>query len=103
MVRRCRGCIHHANEISTAQPVNFPYDCISKEFWDNNVVECSCGTLALTNDTRVISTPSLGSVIIPDDYWSVYVSHVARAYSIKTLYLSLMILSGIMTMTQPKR
>ena len=61
-----------AEQISTDRPVHFPYYCISKDYWDNNVVECACGTLALSYDTREISTPSLGSVITLDDYWAVY-------------------------------
>ena len=61
-----------ADQISTTQPVHFPYDCVSKEYWDANVVECACGTLALSDDTRKLSTPSLGSVITLDDYWTTY-------------------------------
>ena len=60
-------------QISTDQPVHFPYECISREYWDNYVVECACGTLALSDDTRKISTPSLGSVITLDDYWTEYI------------------------------
>ena len=61
-----------ADEISTTQPVLFSYECISKEYWDANVVETACGTLALSDDTREISTPSLGSVITLDGYWNLY-------------------------------
>ena len=68
----------YVEQISTDQPVHFPYDCISREYWDNNVVETACGTLALSDDTLEFSTPSLGSVITLDDYWSVYVSHAAK-------------------------
>lgn len=39
-----------ADDISTDKPVHFPYDCVSREYWDNNVVECPCGTLALEED-----------------------------------------------------
>lgn len=66
-----------ADQISTTQPVHFPYDCVSKEYWDDNVVECACGTLALSDDAREISTPSLGSVIALDDYWTTYVGRTA--------------------------
>ena len=40
-----------ADQISTTQPVHFPYDCVSKEYWDANVVECACGTLALSDNS----------------------------------------------------
>lgn len=62
-----------ADQISTDKPVHFPYDCVSKEYWDANVVECACGTLALSDNTRKLSTPSLGSVITLDDYWIAYI------------------------------
>lgn len=62
-----------ADQISTEKPVHFPYDCISREYWDNYVVECACGTLALSDDTREFSTPSLGEVRTLDDYWTMYV------------------------------
>jgi len=62
-----------ADDISTDKPVHFPYDCVSREYWDANVVESACGTLALSDDTRKISTPSLGSVITLDEYWLSYV------------------------------
>lgn len=39
-----------ADDISTDKPVHFPYDCVSREYWDSNVVECPCGTLALEED-----------------------------------------------------
>ena len=65
----------HATQISTTQYVHFPYDCISREYWDDNVVECACGTLALSDDARELSTPSLGSVITLDDYWTLYARH----------------------------
>ena len=61
-----------AEQISTDQPVHFPYDCVSREYWDENVVETTCGTLALSDDTREISTPALGSVCTLDDYWTIY-------------------------------
>ena len=61
-----------AEQISTTQPVHFPYNCVSKEYWDENVVETTCGTLALSDATRVFSTPSLGKVCALDDYWMVY-------------------------------
>ena len=59
----------NADEISTTQPVYFPYDCVSKKYWDNNVVECACGMLALREDTRKLSKPSLGDVITLELYW----------------------------------
>lgn len=71
-----------AAEISTTQPVHFPYDCVSREYWDENVVECTCGTLALSEDTRELSTPSLGSVITLDVYWTTYVRHNAKGASL---------------------
>ena len=65
----------HATQISTTQYVHFPYDCISREYWEENVVECSCGTLALSDDARELSTPSLGTVCTLDDYWTMYIRH----------------------------
>lgn len=64
-----------AEQISTTQYVHFPYDCISREYWDENVVECSCGTLALSDDARELSTPSLGTVCTLDAYWTMYARH----------------------------
>ena len=64
-----------AAEISTEQPVHFPYECVSKEYWDDNVVECACGTLALPDNAREISTPSLGSVLALYDYFTFYTRH----------------------------
>ena len=61
-----------AEQISTDQPVHFPYYCINREYWNENVVETTCGTLALSGDTRDISTPSLGKVCTLDDYWTIY-------------------------------
>lgn len=63
--------ITDAEQISTSQPVHFPYDCVSREYWYANVVECACGALALREDTRKLSKPSLGEVVTLDDYWSV--------------------------------
>ena len=57
------------DEISTTQPVYFPYDCVSKKYWDNNVVECDCGTLALADDTRFFRSPLFGDVLILSLYW----------------------------------
>ena len=71
----CEEVYTDAEQISTTQPVHFPYDCISKEYWDNNVVECTCGTLALSDDAREFSTPSLGEVRSLDDYWTLYARH----------------------------
>ena len=58
-----------ADDISTTQSVYFPYDCVSREYWDNNVVECACGTLALAADTRLFRSPLFGDVIALDLYW----------------------------------
>jgi len=57
------------DEISTTQPVYFPYDCVSKSYWDNNVVECACGTLAYDGDTRLFRSPLFGYVFILDDHY----------------------------------
>ena len=57
------------DEISTTQPVYFPYDCVSKKYWHANVVECDCGTLALADDTRIFRSPLFGDVIILSLYW----------------------------------
>ena len=78
-----------AEQISTTQPVHFPYDCISREYWDNNVVECACGTLALSDDARELSTPSLGSVITLDDYWAIYTSHDGAGVSHRGIIFNL--------------
>lgn len=66
------------DEISTTQPVYFPYDCVSREYWDDNVVECACGTLALENETSVLGKTSLGEVITLDIYWGVVRTKNAR-------------------------
>ena len=58
----------NADEISTTQPVYFPYDCVSKKYWHDNVVECDCGTLALAADTKKLGKPSLGDVITLELY-----------------------------------
>ena len=60
-----------ADDISTDKPVYFPYDCVSKEYWHDNVVECACGTLALREDTKKLGKPSLGDVITLDLYWRI--------------------------------
>ena len=63
------GVYTDADDISTDKPVHFPYDCVSKKYWDNNVVECACGTLALADDTRLFRSPLFGDVIALDLYW----------------------------------
>ena len=65
------GVYTNADDISTDKPVYFPYDCVSREYWDNNVVECDCGTLALADETKKLGTPSLGDVITLELYWRV--------------------------------
>ena len=76
-------------EISITQPVFFPYDCISKEYWDANVVETTCGTLALVDDTRELSMPSLGSVVALDEYWTIYTRLDARGERITGIVFKL--------------
>ena len=78
-----------ADEISTTQPVHFPYDCISKEYWDANVVEAACGTLALVDDTRELGTPALGDVITLDDYWTIYTRHDGRGVQLLGIIFNL--------------
>ena len=41
-------------DFSTTKPVYFPYECVSKEYWDENVVECACGVLALEGDAAAV-------------------------------------------------
>ena len=67
-----------ADDISTTQPVYFPYDCVSREYWDENVVECACGTLALADETKKLGTPSLGDVITLELYLRVLQTKNAR-------------------------
>lgn len=67
-----------ADEISTTQPVYFPYDCVSREYWHDNVVECACGTLALADETKKLGTPSLGDVITLELYLRVLQTKNAR-------------------------
>lgn len=64
------GVFTSADEISTAQPVYFPYDCVSREYWHENVVECTCGTLALERDTSDFYNGSLGSFRMLDTHYS---------------------------------
>lgn len=71
-----------ADEISTTQPVYFPYDCVSKEYWNENVVECACGTLALVQDTKKLGKPSLGDVVVLDLYWGVLQTKNTRGDSV---------------------
>ena len=66
------------DEISTTQPVYFPYDCVSKKYWHDNVVECDCGTLALADETKKLGTPSLGDVITLELYLRVLQAKNAR-------------------------
>lgn len=64
--------IFSAEDIGVNQAVFFPYDCVSREYWDENVVECACGTLALREDTRVIGDDEFGRVTVLDKYWRYY-------------------------------
>ena len=64
-------------QISATQYVHFPYECVSRKYWDDNVVECACGTLALLDDVRELSTPSLGSVFTLADYRTTYTRYDA--------------------------
>lgn len=70
------------DEISTTQPVYFPYDCVSKAYWDTNVVECACGTLAYDGDTRLFRSPLFGYVFILDDHYYVDVEKNKAGYTV---------------------
>lgn len=70
------------DQISTTQPVHFPYDCVSREYWHANVVECACGTLALEEDTKKLSKPSLGDVVTLDLYWGILQTKNTRGDSV---------------------
>ena len=78
-----------AEQISTDQPVHFPYECVSREYWDDNVVETTCGTLALSDDTREISTPSLGDVCTLNDYWTIYTRRDSTGVSLTGIIFKL--------------
>lgn len=66
------GVYLDGDEISTTQSVYFPYECVSKKYWDENVVECACGTLALENETNLLGKPALGDVVTLSAYWGIY-------------------------------
>lgn len=71
-----------ADDIPTDKPVYFPYDCVSREYWFDNVVECACGTLALEEDTKKLGKPSLGDVITLDLYWEILQTKNTRGDSV---------------------
>ena len=78
-----------ADDISTDKPVHFPYDCVSREYWDENVVECACGTLALADETKKLGTPSLGDVITIDLYWRALHTKNARGDAVSEFIFDL--------------
>lgn len=60
-----------ADDISTDKPVYFPYDCVSREYWHDNVVECTCGTLALERDVHRVRLPHTDDIcLIGTHYYS---------------------------------
>lgn len=63
------GVYLDGDEISTTQPVYFPYECVSKKYWDENVVECACGTLAYDGETILFRAPLFGEVFILIDHY----------------------------------
>lgn len=70
--------IFGAEEISVDQAVFFPYDCVSREYWDENVVECACGTLALNRHTSVIGDDEFGRVTVLNKYCKYYTAKDGR-------------------------
>lgn len=70
------------DEISTTQPVYFPYNCVSKEYWHDNVVECACGTLAYDGDTRLFRSPLFGAVYILFDHYYVVTEKNKAGYTV---------------------
>lgn len=58
-----------ADDVSKEQKVYFPYKCVSRKHWDENVIECSCGTLALKKNAAEVADDNLGQVIIPEKNW----------------------------------
>lgn len=72
----------NGDEISTTQPVYFPYECVSKSYWDDNVVECACGTLAYDGDTRLFRSPLFGTVFILFDHYYVVAEKNKAGYTV---------------------
>ncbi len=64
--------IFGAEDIGVNQAVFFPYDCVSREYWDENVVECACGTLALNRHTSVVGDDEFGRVTVLNRYCKYY-------------------------------
>lgn len=65
------GVYTDADDIPTDKPVYFPYDCVSRKYWFDNVVECTCGTLALERDVHRVRMPHTDDIcLIGTHYYS---------------------------------